>query len=182
MTTAAKAQSGMPLWTDPLLFPLAIAVVAADQISKYLITHWLPVDESFHLFGPLSLTHVINSGTAFGLFQNFTFVLTLASVVAVAVLLIFFRTQASQGRWFKLSLAFMLGGAIGNLIDRVAQGHVTDFIHVGWWPVFNIADSAVVVGLAMLMWWVFTAPSGHPSRWPGPPPEYRAGAAPDPGC
>ncbi len=87
----------------------------------------------------------------FGLFPNIPVILTIASVVARACLIFFYKTQKNVGGWLRLAIALLLGGAIGNFIDRVSMGEVTDFIDVGMWPVFNIADSAITCGIFLLI-------------------------------
>lgn len=190
ITERATKKSWVVLWRDWLLLPLALLVLAVDQGSKYLLVHRLAVEETLQLPGPIELTHITNTGTAFGLFHNQTFVLTIASFVAIGILLLFYGSQARHSAWIRLSLGLQLGGALGNLIDRLVRGYVVDFIHItvelpviGTWPVFNPADSAIVIGLGILMWVFFIQLSGHqPVKWPGPPAEYRPDVTADPGC
>ena len=93
-----------------------------------------------------------NTGSAFGLFQGNNLPLLIVSLVGVAVLAYSYRTQENPSRPMRCSIALMLGGAVGNLLDRILLGHVTDFIDIGPWPVFNLADSAIVVGLILMAW------------------------------
>ena len=108
--------------------------------------------------GSLRITHISNTGSAFGLFPNQTLFLLIASLVGIAVLLIFFRKQAGQGFMVRTSLGLQLGGAAGNLVDRITMGKVTDFIDVGAWPVFNLADASIVTGIVILAWLLFRSP------------------------
>ena len=101
--------------------------------------------------GFLRLTYATNSGTAFGLLRNQTLFLIVASIIAVGFLVYFYRTHAIVRPTLRLSIGLQLGGAFGNLIDRLTSGAVVDFIDVGWWPIFNLADSAIVVGMTILI-------------------------------
>ena len=136
---------------------VAAGVLVADQVSKGLIRALLEQGHSVPATGIFRLTHVVNTGSAFGLFPNQTFVLIGASLVALAALVYYYRKHLPSDRWTRAIMGLMLGGAIGNLLDRVVQGKVTDFIDVKlWpgyhWPAFNLADSAIVVGFILLFW------------------------------
>ncbi len=142
------------------LFLIAFSVVAVDQFSKYLVRTHMEWGESVPDEGPLRITYTTNTGGAFGLFANQTFLLALAAVIAIAVLVLYLRYLPPGSRLLKIGLGLELGGAIGNLIDRVRLGEVTDFIDVGAWPVFNVADSAIVVGTFLIAYYLlFTGPS-----------------------
>jgi len=100
---------------------------------------------------------------AFGLFQNQTLILIILSVVAIGFIYYFYRIHVLPSRLLRVAMGLLLGGALGNLFDRVRAGEVVDFIAVGWWPMFNLADSAIVIGIALLIGIVFFArdvPSG----------------------
>jgi len=129
--------------------------VAADQLSKLWIRSNLAIGESLFEVGVFRLTYVRNTGAAFGLFQGQSLPLTIVTLVGVAALLlyVFFfyrKLPFLNNRLGKLALGLVLGGTVGNLIDRIYLGHVTDFIDFSIWPAFNIADSAIVVGVIML--------------------------------
>ena len=132
----------------------------ADQSTKGLVTRTMSPGQSIPDEGFVRATYVLNTGSAFGLFPDQTLLLTLASLVGIGVLLFFYRTHPVDSFMLRLSLGLMLGGAMGNLIDRVRLGHVVDFIDVGAWPVFNIADSSIVVGLVGLLLTVTSAKHG----------------------
>ena len=132
----------------------------ADQATKGLVTRTMSPGQSIPDEGFVRATYVLNTGSAFGLFPDQTLLLTLASLVGIGVLLYFYRTHPADSFILRLSLGLMLGGAMGNLIDRVRLGHVVDFIDVGAWPVFNLADSAIVVGLIGLLLTVTSMKSG----------------------
>lgn len=131
-------------------FIVALIIAAADQLTKNWIRSYTGEFPIFEL-GFFSIIHVQNTGAAFGIFQNQNFILTIVDFVGIALILsfVFLIVRWYPGLYSRLSvisLGLVLGGAIGNLTDRLNQGHVTDFIDVGFWPTFNIADSATVIG------------------------------------
>ena len=101
--------------------------------------------------GPLSLHHVQNSGIAFGLFARSTTWVIVLTAVAVAWMLLFFARSGQRHPVLPIALGFVLGGSVANLLDRVRLGHVTDFLDLRYWPAFNLADSFIVVGVAILL-------------------------------
>lgn len=128
-------------------------ILLLDQLSKYLVEtripiygYWAPIPA---LAGLLRFTHTANNGAVFGLFQGTgMFFAALAFVVAGAI--IYFNMTLPGGQWLlRLALGLQLGGALGNLVDRLRQGHVTDFIDVGPWYIFNVADMAIVGGVIL---------------------------------
>jgi len=138
-----------------LFFLIALLVVAADQLSKIWIRSNLLVDHSLFEVGFFRITHVHNTGAAFGLFQGQSFLLTIVALVGITVLLVYAlviyrRFPLSDSKLGRSILGLVLGGAVGNLIDRLRFGYVTDFIDVGLWPAFNIADSAITIGAILL--------------------------------
>ena len=135
-------------WLGLLL--VAAAAGAADQITKHVVANALEPDRSVHLAGPFSIEHVHNSGIAFGLFASRTSAVVVLTAVAVAAMLVFFSRSAGRHRFLPVALGFVLGGSVSNLVDRVRLGYVTDFLHVRYWPAFNLADSFIVIGVALL--------------------------------
>lgn len=137
---------------------IAGAVLALDQASKWLALGKLTLHESIPLAPFLNLTLVFNKGAAFGFlstasgWQNLFFIGI--AMVATAVILYLLRRTGAKDRFMAVALMLILGGAIGNLIDRLLYGHVVDFIDVyygAWhWPAFNVADSAITVGAVMI--------------------------------
>ena len=139
---------------------VSLAVVVADQWSKWLVEARLPhplvqtVVPSF-----VSFTHVRNTGVAFGLFasdgMSGSWMLTGLGLLALAAVAVYFKYAAAHDRWLLCALALVVGGAVGNLIDRVTSGAVTDFIdvYVGThhWPAFNVADSAISIGILLML-------------------------------
>ncbi len=133
-----------------LFFAIAAAVVALDQLTKWLIRASLPLGASFPEDWPVRLTHVANTGAAFGLFQDRSLFFVAIAVVAVGLILYYYRRLPADAWLVRLGLGLQLGGAIGNLIDRLQLGHVTDFVDFRFWPVFNVADSSIVIGVFVL--------------------------------
>lgn len=145
------------VYKDLVLFQLTVLVFLVDQLTKFLVRRWLAPHESFPEEGFFRITNTFNTGSAFGLFQDQNFPLILASVVGIAVLAFIYRSQRRPTNLLRLSLGLQLGGAAGNLLDRLRMGHVTDFVDVGPWPIFNVADASIVLGLLMLAWMFITA-------------------------
>jgi len=136
-----------------LLFIFSL-VILADQLTKaYVVAHlalydsWMPFDFLEPIF---RFTHVHNTGAAFGLFPEGG-ALFLIIALGVSVFILYYYYQLPKGTWLvRLALSLQLGGALGNVIDRVRQGYVGDFLHVEHWPVFNAADSCIVLGVVLL--------------------------------
>ena len=150
-----KVKSLRGKWWNVVFFFTALLLVAADQISKFWIRSNLAIGESLFEVEFLRLIRVHNTGAAFGLFQGQSFLLTIIALVGIAALVLyaifFHRTFLFlNNKLGRLALGLVLGGTAGNLIDRIYLGYVTDFIDVGIWPTFNIADSAIVVGTIIL--------------------------------
>ena len=141
--------AGMSHWIA--LASVAIAALAADQLTKAIVTSRLGLDESVHVVGPLSIHHVQNSGIAFGLFASATSMVILATAAAVAWMLYFFARSGARHPVLPVALGLVIGGSVSNLIDRVRLGHVTDFLDFKYWPAFNLADTFIVVGVAILL-------------------------------
>ncbi|MFN3974315.1 MAG: signal peptidase II [Dehalococcoidia bacterium] len=135
---------------DWLFLATLLLVVAMDQASKAAVQMLLPERASLVLVPFLRLTHITNTGSAFGLFQGRNLFLIGASVVGLLVLIFFYGHNHRSHSLLRLCIGLMVGGALGNLVDRVRLGYVIDFVDLGWWPVFNLADSAIVVGISGL--------------------------------
>jgi len=144
-----------------VILPLVAGLsVLADQVSKYAVRSNLRHGQSIELIPWLGsifqVTYVTNSGAAFGLFQGWSSVFIVIAIVVI-VALVWYYFQLSDGDWLvQVALGLQLGGALGNLIDRLRfGGAVIDFIDLNFWPlqnwpVFNIADSSIVVGVSLL--------------------------------
>ncbi|MES1951487.1 lipoprotein signal peptidase [Salinisphaera sp. S4-8] len=152
--TSAPDERGFQLQNVHWLW-LSAAVIAIDQITKQLVVNNLDLFDRIPLFSWLNLTLMHNTGAAFSIFAGATpwFFVALSVVVAIGIL-IWMRRHPHGERLVAASLAMILGGALGNAIDRAARGYVVDFVdfHIhGWhYPAFNVADSAIVLG-AILM-------------------------------
>jgi len=147
-------------WRGGLFLIIAAFVLTLDQISKLWVSSHLDLYETVPLVGCLSLTHVRNTGSAFGFFANQAFLLALVSIVGLVTILLFYRYLSKSNILGILALSLIFGGAVGNLIDRMRFGYVTDFIDVRlWddfhWPAFNVADSAITVGSIVLIIFIF---------------------------
>jgi signal peptidase II len=140
--------AGVAQWTA--LFAVAAAAILADQLTKQIIGRTLAVGERVDILGPFSIHHVENSGIAFGFFASRTTVVIAITAVAVAWMLWFFARSGRRHPVLPVGLGLVLGGSIANLIDRVRLGRVTDFLDFDAWPAFNLADTFIVVGVAVL--------------------------------
>jgi signal peptidase II len=127
-------------------------VVILDQITKRYVDAHLALGESWPSESwPFRFMHVQNTGAAFSMLQNQTFFLTIMSLFGLGAIALYFWFRPSDHPLLRFALALQLGGAIGNLIDRARYGTVTDFIKIPHWPVFNIADSAISVGVTIVV-------------------------------
>ncbi len=153
-SSRSRLVGGAEIW-------IAVLIVALDQITKAMVRAWVPLhDDVVVIRGLLDLTHVQNTGAAFGVLNaaDFPFKAALIAVVAAVALVAIaaYAARLAPGqRLARVGLAFILGGAIGNLIDRVAFGYVLDFVDVYWrsyhfWA-FNVADSAITIGVAVMV-------------------------------
>jgi signal peptidase II len=136
------------------LIAIAATIIVIDQLTKAWVRANLPLHVSWNPIAWLdpivTLTHVQNTGAAFGLLPSLGGAFAVVAVAVVAMILLFHRRLAHGSLLLQLTFGLQLGGAIGNLIDRIARGYVTDFVDLRWWPVFNVADSALVVGTILL--------------------------------
>ena len=147
---------------------LSALIIALDQATKYWITAWLSFGETVRVTGFFDVVLVYNPGAAFSFLSSASgwqrwFFIVLAGAISVW-LVVLIRRHAHE-RWLPLSFALILGGAIGNVIDRALYGAVIDFLyfHIGryGWPAFNVADSAISVGVCILLWEQLTAHRRH---------------------
>ncbi len=149
---------------NPPVFALAITlsmlVVALDQLTKWAILKWVPLYDKITINSFLNITHQQNPGAAFSFLADASgwqrwFFTILALVVSAVIVVWLWRLRAAGQRVLATGLALVLGGAIGNVIDRIRLGHVVDFIQVwiaGWpFPSFNVADSAITMGAVLLI-------------------------------
>ena len=140
--------------SKPVFFTIAALVLVSDELTKLLVRSSLSLGESFPETGFFRIKYVQNTGGAFGIFQDGTLILAILNLVGAVVILylIFniFRFPILNDKRIQFALSLILGGSLGNMLDRFFIGYVTDFIAIGSWPPFNIADSAVVCGSLLL--------------------------------
>jgi signal peptidase II len=144
-----KLGAGPSQWLA--LAAIALAAVAADQLTKHLVTSQLALDDGVHVLGPVWIRHVQNSGIAFGLFSRATAVVIVLTAIAVTWMLAFFARGGARHPVLPVALGLVIGGSVSNLADRVRLGYVTDFIDLRWWPSFTLADTFIVVGVLVLL-------------------------------
>jgi len=133
------------------VFSVAVLVLIADRVSKLIVSHILVQGQSLKIFPNIfHLTLVLNKGAAFGFFKDQRAFFIAVAMLAVTVIIIYIFKGDGRGRYMFLPLGLIMGGAIGNLIDRVRFGCVIDFLDFRIWPVFNIADSCITIGMAIL--------------------------------
>jgi signal peptidase II len=143
------------------LLAVAGAAIVADQLTKQLVGRTLALGDSAGIVGPFSIHHVQNSGIAFGLFSSRTALVIGVTAIAVGLMLWFFARSGKRHPVLPVALGLVLGGSIANLIDRVRLGHVTDFLDLDAWPAFNLADTFIVVGVAILFGALVLADRSH---------------------
>lgn len=130
---------------------LAAVIIGLDQLTKHLIRTGIQEGGSERVLPGVHLVHVRNTGVAFSLFSGGGTLVLALTLVALAALLVYFALHPSRP-WLWLPTGLLVGGAIGNLIDRLAHGAVTDFVKLPHWPAFNLADTAITVGVLSLVW------------------------------
>lgn len=133
-----------------VILVVAAAVFGLDHLTKWLIVREIPLGEQRPDSGPIDLHTVHNSGAAFGLFPQLQTVF-LAVAVIVAVYILVAGHRLGGGLPIQVALGAVLGGAAANAVDRAAQGYVVDFVELHVWPVFNLADSCIVLGIAAVV-------------------------------
>ena len=140
---------------------LAAAILVVDQITKLIVRHHVAVGSQDSVFPAVDIVHVKNRGVAFSAFENHVGIVIVLIAAAVAALLVYFARNATRsGIWVPTGM--LLGGAIGNVIDRLAIGSVTDFIKLPAWPAFNVADMSITFGVLALLYVLERRPEGAP--------------------
>jgi len=135
-----------------VFFLVAAVVIALDQFTKWLVRSNLGLYEAWpHDGARISILHVVNSGAAFGILQGQTVFLIVTSLLGLGAIVLYYIYPPMEHGIIRLALGMQLGGAIGNLIDRVRLGEVTDFIHVGSFPTFNVADASISTSIAVVL-------------------------------
>ncbi len=143
-----------------VFFLIALLIVFVDQLTKTWIRANLTIGQSLFDIGFLRITNISNTGAVFGLFQDQSSILTIIAFIGVIVIVLYALLPSCYLRIInnmqgKGALGLVLGGAVGNLVDRISLGHVTDFIDFKIWPTFNVADSAVTVGIIIFAYTIF---------------------------
>lgn len=153
-----EAAGDRETWLRPglVLAATAAAIYAADQFTKALVVASVPLGARIDVLGDLvQLWHVRNTGAAFSLFPGASWLFLPVTAGAVLMIAWFFRAFRGRTVWLYVVLGAILGGAFGNLTDRIRSGYVVDFVSVGLgdlrWPTFNVADSSLVVGIGLLV-------------------------------
>ncbi|NLJ75407.1 MAG: signal peptidase II [Firmicutes bacterium] len=132
---------------------VAFLILISDRISKWIVMQQMVEGQSIPLIPPvLYLTYVRNTGAAFGLFRGRALFLSVLAVIGVVFVLTRWNHIAAKSSIVKWGVTIALGGALGNLIDRLRWGAVVDFVDLPLWPIFNVADLAIVGGVALLFW------------------------------
>ena len=139
-----------------ILLAVAVAILVLDQVTKALVVGAIPLGGTVPVIGDLLiLWHVRNAGAAFSLFQGGTLLFLVVTIVALGMIVYFHRAFAGRSLWLQALLGLILGGTVGNFVDRLRLGYVTDFVSVGFgstrFPTFNVADSSIVVGIGILV-------------------------------
>ena len=159
-------------WVSPVLVAIGAAVVVLDQIAKYAtVQYFADKDPSYALeiLGPwLRYIYVENRGAAFGLLQGQLPLFVLTAIIVVPAVFYFYRSLTDEPWYVRFSLGLLLGGTLGNFVDRVRQGYVVDFLDMGIgstrWPTYNVADASFVVGTVVLGLYVIFLQSESPQE------------------
>jgi signal peptidase II len=140
-----------------ILFLISAVIIGLDQWTKALVrenvplgTDWLP-DGLAWLMPYARIRHWYNSGAAFGIFQNGNLVFTILAIIVILLIIYYFPRTERNDWWLRVAMSMQFAGAAGNLIDRLIFTHVTDFISVGSFAIFNVADASISVGVAVLL-------------------------------
>jgi signal peptidase II len=150
---------GRRLRRDVPFFVVALTVLGLDQLTKSLVRNGLAIGESWPNDDWLvKITHVTNSGAAFGILQGQGLFLTVTAIIAIGAIFFYYAFPPLEHGLLRVALGLQLGGAAGNLLDRMRFGEVTDMFHFPHYPAFNIADSAIVVGLFVIAIFIIFAP------------------------
>ena len=135
-----------------LVFSTALLVVILDQLTKFFIKQNFQLNQSIPIINKmLHLTYITNAGSAFGLFRGLNWFFIIFSIIVIIAIFYFINQIKNNEKLMRFSVGLLLGGTIGNLIDRILYGAVIDFIDFRIWPVFNIADSAVTISIILLI-------------------------------
>ncbi len=140
---------------------IAIVTIVADQVTKFVARRSFTFDDPFQVLPFLQFTNTRNTGIAFGQFQNNQTIVIGLALVAITWMVIYFARSGGRHPLLPVAIGLLFGGAVSNLFDRISQGYVTDFLHISGFPVFNLADTAITIGVIML---IITLVSSERSR------------------
>ncbi|MZP29013.1 signal peptidase II [Heliobacterium undosum] len=144
---------------NSVFWMILLSTIAVDQLTKVIVQAKMAEHESIPLIPNIfHLTYVLNPGAAFGMLANKTVFFIAVTLVVVGGILYFYRRVPEDQIWMRLGLALQAGGAVGNLIDRIRTGLVIDFFDFRVWPVFNVADTAISIGVGLIMLSLLLAP------------------------
>jgi signal peptidase II len=150
ISVAARSLAAQPVhWAG--LAAVAMAAVVADQLTKHVVASEVTLDDEVKVLGPFTIHHVQNSGIAFGLFSSATAAVIVLTLVAIGWMVAYFARSGARHPLLPVAVGLLIGGSVSNLTDRVRLGHVTDFLDFRYWPAFNLADSFIVIGVAVLL-------------------------------
>jgi len=150
ISVAARSLAAQPVhWVG--LAAVAVAAVVADQLTKHVVASEVQLDNEVKVLGPFTIHHVQNSGIAFGLFSSATAAVIVLTLIAITWMIGYFARSGARHPLLPVAVGLLIGGSISNLADRVRLGHVTDFLDFRYWPAFNLADSFIVIGVAVLL-------------------------------
>ena len=150
ISVAARSLAAHPAhWFG--LAAVAASAVFADQLTKHVVASEVALDDEVKVLGPFTIHHVQNSGIAFGLFASATAAVIVLTTIAVGWMLAYFARSGARHPLLPVAVGLLIGGSVSNLADRVRLGHVTDFLDFRYWPAFNLADSFIVIGVAVLL-------------------------------
>lgn len=154
----------------PTILGIAVIIFALDQATKFLVVQHIPLYESWSLFPGLArlfkFTFITNTGAAFGMFPQLGGVFMVVAIMVIAAIVIFYHHLPTANVWVRVSLGMQLGGALGNLVDRIMRGYVVDFVDIGFWPIFNLADLSIVLGVTILAYYLWNEENSadHPAN------------------
>jgi|TARA_B100001750_G_scaffold248608_1_gene282304 signal peptidase II len=137
------------VFKDKYIFPVFSFVFISDQITKYAVYKNMSLGESIPAEGIIRITYARNTGMAFSLFENFGIILLILSLIIASILIIYLFTIDKPRIVIRVFSGLVVAGALGNILDRIRFGYVNDFIDVGWWPIFNIADSSITIAIGI---------------------------------
>ncbi|MCB9099989.1 MAG: signal peptidase II [Anaerolineales bacterium] len=167
-TTSLLPQTGGPL---PTIIGVAAITFALDQATKFLVVKNIPLWSSWSLYPAIDrlfkLTFITNTGAAFGMFPQLGTVFMGIAFIVITGIIAFHHQLPTENVWIRLCLGLQLGGAMGNLLDRLIRGYVVDFVDIGFWPIFNIADISIVLGVTILAYHLWNTDEHLDSAAPG---------------